>query len=386
MTAVSTKDPKEKAFAHSYQLALRGYLKQVAGTKPAAAARLGRKAVTLGIEILDLAQVHEEALIAHSTSNETANPQRTILRAGRFFAEAIMPTEATHRTAIKNNARLVQLNHSLDERTKDLSASNRKLKKEVAKRQTVEKKLRTSDRHSRELLDQSQAMQEELRQLSHRILSTQEEERKRISHELHDVVAQTLTGINVHLSNLQMVASQNTKGLTKKISSTQKLVQKSVDIMHRFARELRPAVLDDLGLIPALHSYMKDFMKETGIQMNLTAFAGIEGMSNAKRTVLYRVAQEALTNVARHAQADRVTVEIKQRSSTVFMQIQDNGRSFDVERLLHARKYKRMGLLGMKERVEMVGGTFSIESTPGNGTTVKACIPFRNAGVEKTAP
>ena len=163
-------------------------------------------------------------------------------------------------------------------------------------------------------------------------------------------------------------------------------MEKSVDKVHRFARELRPAVLDDLGLIPALHSFMKSFTEETGIRVSLTAFAKVEELSNAKRTVLYRVAQEALTNVARHAHAGRAAVHIKQLPNAVRMQIKDDGRSFDVERLLHSRKNKRMGLLGMRERVEMVGGKFTVESTPGNGTTIVAQIPFRNGATEHTAP
>ena len=106
--------------------------------------------------------------------------------------------------------------------------------------------------------------------------------------------------------------------------------------MHRFARELRPTVLDDLGLIPALHSFMKNFTKRTGVRASLTAFAAVEQLDTAKRTVLFRVAQEALTNVARHAQASRVEVSIQKLPDRICMKIKDDGKSFDVERVLHA--------------------------------------------------
>jgi signal transduction histidine kinase len=149
-----------------------------------------------------------------------------------------------------------------------------------------------------------------------------------------------------------------------------------VDIVHRFARELRPAVLDDLGLIPALHSFMKNFGARTGLLAHLTAFAAVENLDAAKRTVLYRVAQEALTNVARHAKASRVDVNIHQQNSAAFMEIKDDGKSFEVERRLHGKGSKRLGLLGMRERVEMVGGTFCIESSPGQGTIVRVEIPL----------
>ncbi len=99
-------------------------------------------------------------------------------------------------------------------------------------------------------------------------------------------------------------------------------------------------------------------------------------MDNATRTVLYRVAQEALTNVAQHAHASRVEVNLRKLSTALHLEITDNGKSFEVERVLHAKKNQRLGLLGMRERVEMVGGNFSIESAPGQGTTIRAQIPF----------
>ena len=195
-----------------------------------------------------------------------------------------------------------------------------------------------------------------------------------------------LTGINVRLATLKIEAVSNTKGLGDKIARAQRLVERSVDIVHRFARELRPAVLDDLGLIPALHSLMKRFTKETGIRVNLTAFADVEKLSRAKRTVLFRVAQEALTNVARHAQAGRVAVSIQRLPKAVRMQIKDNGKGFELKRVLFVGRCKRLGLLGIRERVEMVGGKFTVESEPGKGTTIHAQIPFNNGAKEHTHP
>jgi two-component system sensor histidine kinase DegS len=139
---------------------------------------------------------------------------------------------------------------------------------------------------------------------------------------------------------------------------------------------LRPAVLDDLGLIPALHTFIKNFTARTGVHAHLTAFAKVEKLDTAKRTVLYRVAQEALTNVARHAEASRVQLNIQKLPGAVGMEIKDDGRSFAVERVLHGKGGKRLGLLGMRERVEMVGGTFCVESAPGAGTSIRVEIPF----------
>src|ERR1700733_2018167 len=173
-------------------------------------------------------------------------------------------------------------------------------------------------------MEKSDFMQGQLRQLSRQILSTQEEERKRISRELHDVIAQTLTGINVRLGALKKAAASNTTHLDRNIAETQRLVEKSVDLVHEFARELRPAVLDDLGLIPALHTFMKNFTTQTGLRTHLTAFAGVEELEAVQRTVLFRVAQEALTNVARHAQASSVEVSIHKLPDCICLKIKDD--------------------------------------------------------------
>ena len=273
---------------------------------------------------------------------------------------------------------LNRIHEELRQRTLDLAKSNKQLKKEIARRKIAEKSLRESERQSCEVLKKSQLLQEQFRLLSRRILQAQEDERKRISRELHDVVAQMLTGINVRLATLKKETSANTKDLSRKISHAQRLVLKSVDIVHKFARELRPSMLDDLGLIPALHSFLKKFTEDTGVRATLTAFEGLEKLSNTKRTVLYRVAQEAVTNVAHHAHASQVEVCFRKLPRSVSMQITDNGKSFDVEQMWKTRKSQRLGLLGMRERVEMVRGKFKIESAPGKGTTVLVQIPFKN--------
>jgi signal transduction histidine kinase len=121
---------------------------------------------------------------------------------------------------------------------------------------------------------------------------------------------------------------------------------------------------------------MKEFTKRTRILIHFTAFRAVERLSSDKRTVLYRVAQEAFSNVAKHAQASAVEVRIQMRQGAIRMEIHDNGRSFQVQRVLFARRIRRLGLIGMRERVEMVGGSFTIESEPGKGTTVRAEIPL----------
>lgn len=268
-------------------------------------------------------------------------------------------------------------------RTKELSKTNHRLKREITHRKTVEVALEKSKQHYAQLLEKSNQMQKQLRHLSRRILLVQEEERKEISRKLHDEIAQTLAGINVHLASLTKEATVNTKELKRKIIRTQRLVEKSVNMVHKFARKLRPTLLDDLGLIPALQSFMKDFIKNTGIPIHFKAFAGVEQLNNVKRTVLYRVAQAALTNVFQHAHATQITVDIRKFQKNIWMEINDNGKSFQVDRVLYSKNNKRLGILGMRERVEMVGGSFRVESAPGKGTTIYSQIPLGNGNIRQ---
>jgi len=131
---------------------------------------------------------------------------------------------------------------------------------------------------------------------------------------------------------------------------------------------------------------MKGFKEETGIHVSLSAFSAVEQVNGDKRIVLYRVTQEALTNVARHAQASRVDVSIQKLNGAACLIIKDNGQGFPAERVFHTKKNKRLGLLGMSERLEMVGGNFTIESGPGQGTTVKAQIPLRQTRAKPSGP
>ena len=300
--------------------------------------------------------------------------QRVTLPGGEYAVVCFF-SDVTQR----KEAELAQRNLAVSE------ASNAKLREEIAYRKTLEAALHKSEKRQSLLLQKAQKMQSELRSLSHKILHAQEEERKRISRELHDEIAQTLVGINVHLAAFTVEAASDPKGLEQKIIRTKKLVDKSVEIVHRYARELRPTVLDDLGLTPALHTFMKEFTKRTGIHTRLTSFATIEELDTSRRTVLFRVAQEAMTNVYRHAEATLVVVTIQENADGVCMEITDDGKSFGVDRALENSVGKHLGLLGMRERLEMVDGSFAVVSIPGKGTTIIAQIPCRKSRSRNTA-
>lgn len=360
-----------------YLAALRNHLERKIPGNGGHAQSLGRAALANGLVTLDLAIMHEQAVVALApTYNFTDTHNGSIKRAGLFFTQALIPLETAQKATRKTNSLLKQRNRTLHQLTAALTKGNRRLEREITRRKSGEEAIRKGKEQYRELFLESQIMQKKLRQLTRQIISAQEEERKEISRELHDEVVQTLVGINVELAALGKGASLGLHALQAKIVRTQRLVENSVNAVHRFARELRPAVLDDLGLIPALHAYSKSLAARKKIKIQMTAFGGVEALGSAKRTVLFRVAQEALTNVARHAHATQVRMCISEISGVIQMEISDNGQSFEVVKALQAKNPKRLGLIGMKERIEMVGGNLTIESAAGKGTTVRAEIPF----------
>jgi len=371
---------KRKLFKLSrhYQHALLSHLQQGKTADVELARGLGGEALAAGMQTLDLAKLHEETLVVEVLPGcPKAKRIDIIKRAGVFFTAAIVPIEATRHGATNGTDQLNDCIESLSRRTVELAASNRELILEIEQRKLAEQALKESELHYAQLLDKSDLMQAQFQQLTRKILSAQEDERKRISRELHDVIAQTLTSINIRLATLKKDATLNTRNLDRNIAFTQRLVKKSVEIVHRFARELRPAVLDDLGLISALHAYMENYTRETGVRTRLTAFTGLDQLDQSQRTVLYRVAQEALTNVARHAKASRVDVRIHKMEDCIRMELKDDGKSFNVENAMNLKGGKHLGLIGMRERLEMIGGRFSVRSAPGEGSTIVAEIPLR---------
>jgi signal transduction histidine kinase len=225
---------KLTALSRRYVAVLRKHLREGPRASLQPAHDLGCRAAALDLETLDMARIHDRALAALEASSSRDG---VIKRAEIFFVEAITPIEKTHRAALKANVRLRQLSRTLSRRTVDLAASQRSLKQDIVQRKSEEQALRRSGQHSRTLLKESRRLQKHLQRLTHQILSAQEDKRKKISRDLHDEIAQTLLGINVRLLTLKKEAAIDASGLKKEIASTQRLVDKSVKSIKRFARE-----------------------------------------------------------------------------------------------------------------------------------------------------
>ena len=206
---------------------------QRGGLRLGAAQELGHQAVAIGLETLDMARIHDRALVQFEGSITSDTKSR---RAGAFFAEAIHPIEETHLPARQARVRLDHLNATLHTRTTQLVKGNQVLKARILRRRSAEQRLRQSGEHQTKVLKESLQLQQRLRRLTHRLLVTQENERKKISQALRDEIAQTLLGINVRLLSLKTDATSSTKGLQKEIASTQRVVAKSAKTVHRIAR------------------------------------------------------------------------------------------------------------------------------------------------------
>jgi PAS domain S-box-containing protein len=205
-----------------------------------------------------------------------------------------------------------------------------------------------------------------------------EEDRARMAREIHDELGQALTGLKMDLAWLQKHTRPKQKDLLQKFRDMSDLVDTTIQDVRRIATELRPGMLDDLGLVPAMEWQLQEFQKRSGIRCRFTSDLEEVALDAEETTVLFRILQETLTNVARHASATRVEVSLDEEQGYVRLQVRDNGRGITAGEVEGSRSF---GLLGMRERVLLRSGDFSIQGTPGQGTTVVIKLP-RSKGQE----
>ena len=201
-----------------------------------------------------------------------------------------------------------------------------------------------------------------------RVVSAQELERKRLARELHDETGQALTSILLGLKGVE--DASDAADLTKATSELRELVVTTLQDVRRLALELRPKALDDFGLVPALERLVETFREQTGIEVDLSPHLGDERLPSDVETTLYRITQEALTNVVKHAHAQHVSIVLTRRDGSISTVIEDDGRGFADQGSTDG-----LGLLGMRERVALVGGRVRVESSPGAGTTLSIEVP-----------
>ncbi|HEY1950027.1 MAG TPA: ATP-binding protein [Bryobacteraceae bacterium] len=232
-------------------------------------------------------------------------------------------------------------------------------------------RLQGAVRHS---LEENVAARASLRNLSAKMVRVQEEERRALSRELHDETGQSFSAILLEAENLLDMEHQ--AELLPHLASIRDLAQKGLREARNMALLLRPSMLDDFGLVPALNWQAKETMKRTGLRVQLSAADLPEDLPEEHKSCIYRIVQEALNNVARHAQACTVQISLQRDAEELTLSVQDDGTGFDAQRV------RGLGLLGMEERVHHLGGVFAIDSRSGRGTLLKINLPLVTLSME----
>jgi len=225
------------------------------------------------------------------------------------------------------------------------------------------------ERQTRENLAAVTQARAELRELSARLVEAQENERKSISRELHDAVGQSLTATLLELRNLSAMLPDDSDARSR-LEGAKRLLESSVGMVRNMALLLRPSMLDDLGLLPAVEWHSREVWKRSGVVVHVAGNGDLEDLPEQHKTCIYRVVQEALHNVVQHADAKTVRVMIDREPAAVHVSIQDDGHGFDPLR------QKGLGLIGIEERVENLNGTVIVRSEPGLGTMLDISLPL----------
>jgi PAS domain S-box-containing protein len=250
-----------------------------------------------------------------------------------------------------------ELEENVVERTAELARANQALLEEIAWRSRVEEQLQSS--------------QEELKRLSAAILSAQEKERKQLAREIHDSVGQILAAVKFATERALLELPGSEGGVRPVLEDVVAMVQGAIEEVRRIQMDLRPAVLDDLGLLATIGWFCREFQKVyQGIQVERRLQVEEQQVPDGLKIVIFRVLQEAMNNAAKHSGADRVVVGMVGGDSELSLWVEDNGKGMDLGNTASAVSHGRMGILSMRERVELSGGSFFLESEPGKGTRV----------------
>ncbi|HWE48723.1 MAG TPA: sensor histidine kinase [Bryobacteraceae bacterium] len=220
--------------------------------------------------------------------------------------------------------------------------------------------------------------EKELRKLSQQLVHAQEEERRSLSRELHDQIGQLLTAVRIGIGNLEEALGVCPDRVQQQLDQSRRIVEQVLRSVRDLAMGLRPAMLDDLGLGAALEWQARQHARLCGVPVTVNLDGELNGLSDEQRTCVYRVVQEALNNVAKHAGATDILVEVANRNGLLSILVRDNGRGFDIA----GQAVKGLGIVGMKERVRQLGGQLMMESSAGQGVTLAAVIPLGGLPVD----
>ena len=268
-----------------------------------------------------------------------------------------------------------QMRQKLGDTLEEVRTWNRELEARVADRTVALEKsyaeIREKDRIRGELL--------------RKVISAQEDERKRIARELHDETSQALAALLVAIDAADVAISQNGKGTTAGFGKVRTLASGILDEVHKLIFDLRPSLLDDLGLLPAIGWYAESRLQPLGVKVHLEVEGEPIRLETQVETALFRIIQEAITNVARHAEAEYLAINLDFKESSIWIEIEDDGKGFDTSGPKdHPSNGTGFGLLGMNERIALLGGRMEIDSEVGQGTRIRISVPYRKEDSDAT--
>lgn len=260
---------------------------------------------------------------------------------------------------VTTHLRLLELTNSLRERHEKLKV--------------------TSEAETTRLFEAVNQQRQQLRTLTTRLTEVQELERKQIARELHDEMGQALTAISINLAAIETAVTQNNlKEVQRRLEESKALSASTLEQIREMSLNLRPPMLDELGLMPTLRWYIKRYQLRMGIRVKLHAEGEERRLPAEMETAVYRVIQEGLTNVSKHAEATKVILTLRFAEKSISLTLSDNGKGFQLEDALHKTMDGRgAGLLGIRERAKLLGGAFEITAVPQQGTTLEVSLPIR---------
>jgi signal transduction histidine kinase len=327
-----------------------------------------------GLGAFDLIRLHHEALTNGVLPADAEAAGRLAPSLEVFLLEALAPFEASNRGIRNARERLQQLNGVLANRNEALALTNAQLEEEIVQHQQNEVALRASKDRYFDLFQQAQAMEENLHTLSAEVFSAREDDRKRISRELHEEIAQALAAVNVTVALLKKQAGPNSPFQRDVVAAEQLLVQ-SMETVHSFARELRPATLDYLGVQSALQDHVAEFGRQTRIATELITHPLLGRLESRQGEVLFRVVQDSLNQFFRPARPAALKVEFTAEDDALCMEI--TGKNCAASLISKtAPAADRVGILALQERVRSINGLCAVVPTSRGDLRIKVQIPL----------
>jgi formate dehydrogenase gamma subunit len=341
--------------------------------------RLKERALWLGVPALLMA-----LLLAWVTARSVLRPVRVLTGAAQRISSGDLsePVPNLGEDEIGALARAFEVMRvRLKESLESIQAWGRKLEARVQERT---RELEASRDHLRAVADENVALYQQLRrkeaarsELLKKVIKAQEEERRRIARELHDETSQALTALVVGLETAALTPGMEKGGIQEKLAELRELAVETLEDVHRLIYDLRPSVLDDLGLAAGLRWYAENRLQPAGVRVRVMVTGEEKRMPTEVETALFRIGQEAISNAVRHAQAAYVLVSLDFQDGSVTLEVEDDGVGFDVPSVTDSSAPRLgWGILGMQERAILLGGTTEIISEPGSGTLVKVSIPL----------